>query len=61
MFLNEIQIILFDSTPLYHAIKTDNIEMVKILLSNQKIDINAVNISNVYLNMISFQFFFNNV
>lgn len=44
--LNEIQIF-FYITALYNAVKEGNVEIVKLLLINPKIDINAQNISNV--------------
>ena len=37
-FLNRIQ-----KTPLYIAVKAKNVEIVKLLLSNNKIDVNPVN------------------
>ena len=35
---------LFDKTALYLAIEKENIEIVKLLLSNEKVDINIINI-----------------
>ena len=35
---------LFDKTALYLAIEKENIEIVKLLLSNEKIDVNIINI-----------------
>ena len=40
-FLNQIEIYLFNKTPLIIAIEKENIKIVKLLLSNDKIDINA--------------------
>ncbi len=34
----------FDKTALYLAIEKENIEIVKLLLSNEKLDINIINI-----------------
>ena len=58
MFFYEILIIILnDMTLLYAAVKSNNIEMVKILLSNPKIDINAITIYILYFSEI----FFNNL
>lgn len=41
--------ILFHKTPLYKAIENENIEMVKILLTNKNIDVNRLNIQFRFL------------
>ena len=40
--------ILFYITALYLAVDKGNIEIIKLLLSNDKLDINIINIFNIY-------------
>lgn len=47
LIFNGIKKILFDTTPLICAILEDNIEIVKILISQPNIDINKTNILNI--------------
>ena len=50
---NSISIAFFnEKTPLAIAIENENIEIVKLLLSNQNIDVNAISIFYLFLNEI---------
>ena len=44
--LNEI-ISRINKTALYHAVEKENIEIIQLLLSNDKIDVNVLNISSI--------------
>ena len=46
--LNEI-ISRINKTALYHAVEKENIEIIQLLLSNNKIDVNILNIYPQYL------------
>ena len=41
--------IYFYKTPLYFAIEKENIEIIKLLLTNDKLNINILNILNIYI------------
>lgn len=43
-YLNDVLNYIFNSTPLYKAIEIENIEIIKILLSKEKIDVNRISI-----------------
>ena len=44
---------IFNKTPLFWAIEKENVDIVKLILSNKNIDVNALNILNQYfLNII---------
>ena len=42
---------------MFAAVEKENIEIVKLLLSNEQIDVNIINISTKYFNYISKQIF----
>ena len=48
MYLNEI-LIKIHKTALYTAVEKENIEIIKLLLTNENIDINILNIFNIFL------------
>lgn len=51
-YLNEIYF-LFHQTALYGAIEENNIEIVKLLLSNEKLNINILNVLYCFINKIN--------
>lgn len=57
-YLNDVLNHIFNSTPLYKAIEIENIEIIKILLSKEKIDVNRISIYNdfFFLNIIQNHF-----
>ena len=48
IYLNEI-LIKIHKTALYVAIEKENIEIIKLLLTNENIDINILNVFNIFL------------
>ena len=42
----QLQCLILNKTPLYAAIEKNNIDIVRLLLTNEKLDINIYNISN---------------
>ena len=46
---------MFNKTALYHAIEKGNIEIVKLLLTNDNSDINIINIFNTNFFFIAFK------
>ena len=56
MSFNEI-LILFYKTALYLAVEKGNIEIIKLLLSNDKLDINILNILIISFNKIQIHIF----
>lgn len=54
VFLN----LYFYQSLLFIAVENDNIEIVKLLLSNDKTDINFTNVKFQYFNTIHINFFF---
>ena len=46
---------MFNKTALYHAIEIENIEIIKLLLMNDNIDINIINIFNTNFFFIAFK------
>lgn len=46
-------IILFNVTALYEAVIKENVEIVKLLLSNDKINVNAISILNTFFHKVS--------
>ena len=41
--------IIFHKTALYLAVEKENIEIIKLLLTNDQLDINLLNILNIFL------------
>ena len=48
ILFNEILIILFYKTALYLAVEKENVEIIKLLLTNDKLDINLKHILNIF-------------
>lgn len=57
VFLN----LYFYQSLLFIAVENDNIEIVKLLLSNDKTDINFTNVNIQYFNTIHINFFLNSI
>ena len=49
IFFNEILIFFFYKTALLWAVQKENIEIIKLLLTNEKLDINSIYILNIFI------------
>lgn len=47
--MNVILIFLFYKTALFAAVEKENVEIVRILLTNDKIDVDVLNVLNTYI------------
>lgn len=57
-FSNEIHLFYFNDSVLYKAVDRQSVKTVKVLLSNERIDVNMINIfNNLYFNKIIKSYF----
>lgn len=49
IYCNNLVLLKVNKTALYFAIDEGNIEIIKLLLSNKKVDVNIINISQIIL------------
>lgn len=57
-YLNEIIIIYFQKTALYYAFEYKYLDIIQLLLSNKRVDINAKSILRLYLILFQKKFFY---